>query len=170
MRELIARRHWFFADATVGILLDAPTSVDERMLAYTEEDTVRPFGAVKVSGETAIPTGRYSLTVDYSKRFRKYMFHIESVPGFDGIRIHAGNTAADTEGCILVGDAKGENSVLYSRASLEKLYTELTMPDGWDESRGCSRLRMKEPTFITVENGVHLEPGEKAAEAVNGRS
>ena len=47
----------------------------------------------KIYGETAIPTGTYKLVIDYSNRFKKRMPHILNVPGYDGIRLHTGNTA-----------------------------------------------------------------------------
>jgi len=156
-REITARRHWYYTECTQGVLIDETIGTDPRLLCYILEDTVRPYTEPKVPGATAIPTGRFQLTVDYSQRFRKYMFHIESVPGFSGIRIHGGNRAVDTEGCLLTGDALGDRDVLYSQAALAKLYTELTVPDGWDESYNCAKVRMKEPTWITVENGTHLE-------------
>lgn len=69
----------------------------------------------KVYGETAIPTGTYSVTYTYSTRFKKYMPLINNVKGFDGIRIHSGNTAKDTLGCIIVGDNKVVGKVINSR-------------------------------------------------------
>ena len=74
----------------------------------------------KVYGETAIPYGRYRVTLDYSPKFspryggRKIPF-VHDVPGFEGIRIHTGNTADDSLGCIIVGVRVGEGLVAYSK-------------------------------------------------------
>jgi len=91
------------AKSTIGSL-----SIDGKLECYTLEDTVRevegePVAQWKVQNETAIPRGTYQVIIDYSVRFRKDLPHVLGVPGFSGIRIHPGNCAADTEGCILVG-------------------------------------------------------------------
>lgn len=99
-------------------------SVDGAFECYTLEDTVRPPG-VKVSGATAIPAGAYAVTIDESQRFGRKMPHILDVPGFAGIRIHSGNTAADTEGCILVGKMRAGASVQLSRAAFDALFPKL---------------------------------------------
>ena len=82
-------------DCQIGEML-----IDGKHFAYTLEDITRD---VKVYGETAIPTGTYKIIVDYSEHFKKELPHILNVPGFNGIRIHGGNTANDTLGCILIG-------------------------------------------------------------------
>lgn len=63
-------------------------------------------GGVKVFGKTAIPRGRYSLTVTLSKRFKKMLILVNDVPQFEGVRFHGGNKAEDSEGCILVGQVR----------------------------------------------------------------
>lgn len=80
---------------------------------YSMEDAVRevpgqPVAAWKVKGKTAIPSGIYRLRWTMSQRFGREMLLLEGVDGFAGIRIHAGNTEADTEGCILLGKRQVE--------------------------------------------------------------
>jgi len=108
-------------DCTIGKLF-----VDNVFEAFTLEDPVRADG-VKVQDRTAIPPGAYDVVIDYSNRFKRLMPHILEVPMFSGIRIHSGNTAEDTSGCILVGAVynKGEHRILQSRKAYDKLYTKL---------------------------------------------
>lgn len=93
----------------------------EEFLCYTLEDRVRevPHESVKnwkVPGQTAIPRGKFRVLKTMSQRFGKHTLHIMDVPGFAGIRIHAGNTAADTEGCVLVGMGMADRSINGSQA------------------------------------------------------
>jgi hypothetical protein len=79
--------------------------IDEKYHCHTLEDVVRARN-VKVYGETAIPSGRYEIIMNFSNKFQKIMPLILDVPQFEGVRIHKGNTAEDTLGCILVGENK----------------------------------------------------------------
>lgn len=58
----------------------------------------------KVKKKTAIPSGRYEVKMTMSSRFKRIMIQIMDVPGFEGIRMHSGNTEEDTDGCPIVGD------------------------------------------------------------------
>ena len=101
--------------------------VDNVFECYTLEDVDRKVegGGKKIKSETCIPRGRYKVVVDFSNRFQKMMPHLLNVPQFDGVRIHSGNTAADTEGCILVGNVRGENCVLDSRVAYNRLFAKI---------------------------------------------
>jgi len=101
---------------------------------YTLEDTDRGLKkdmplegikAIKVQNKTAIPYGTYEVVVSFSNRFQKMLPLLVGVPGFDGIRIHPGNTAADTEGCILVGLGKSFDSITQSRSAMSRFMTHL---------------------------------------------
>lgn len=97
MSDLILKRRWYTDESTVGELY-----LGEEFLCYCLEDTVRK-GMVKVYGKTAIPSGKYEIVINFSDRFKKMMPLLLDVPGFTGIRIHSGNIAADTDGCLLTG-------------------------------------------------------------------
>lgn len=90
-----------------------------------ETMSISDIKAVKVPGETAIPTGKYEVSITYSPRFKKMMPLLSGVKGFDGVRIHSGNTHKDTEGCILVGKNKEVGKVLDSRYTYNTLYKKL---------------------------------------------
>ena len=75
----------------------------------------------KVYGESAIPYGIYKVIVTLSPRFKRFLPEIINVPNFDFIRIHAGNTAKDSHGCIIVGQNKEVGKVLNSRFYEQKL-------------------------------------------------
>lgn len=48
-----------------------------------------------------------------------------NVPNFEGVRIHSGNKAKDTEGCILVGVTKGTNVINNSRDAFNPLFARI---------------------------------------------
>lgn len=107
--------------------------MDDEWSCYNLEDCVR--SGPKVYGKTAIPVGRYRIVIDLSVRFQRRMPRLLDVAGFSGIRIHNGNTAADTEGCILIGASRKSNFVGYSRQVFAKLMERLeaTRDEIWIE-------------------------------------
>ena len=129
--RLVLTRDLFQPAATLGTLrlygaLDlAGKPIPDGAELYTCEDVDRGLDSAaipatlarKVKGQTAIPVGTCRVAVTMSERFKRRLPILLDVPGFAGIRIHPGNTSADTEGCLLVGgrrdDANGR--VLDSR-------------------------------------------------------
>lgn len=90
---------------------------------------------LKIKGATAIPKGKYKVTMNVvSPKFSKratYQFcqgklpRLINVDGYEGVLIHIGNTAKDTEGCILVGQNKVVGQVINSTVTFKKLYAEM---------------------------------------------
>ncbi len=124
--ERIAKRKAY----TIGRLSIRQQVDDEYLAGYENKyfcDTLEPtwrdyeHGAYKVKGRSAIPEGRYAVVISYSPKFKQWLPILLGVPKFEGIRIHAGNTAKDTEGCILVGKNREVGKVLDSRKWLYEL-------------------------------------------------
>lgn len=102
--------------------------INGEFFCHTLEDIVRPAGEAKVPGETAIPAGQYQVELTVSGaavRGRLWtpnhdfkLPQILNVPGFEGVRIHAGNTDRDTEGCVLVGEWSGGEFISKARSTL----------------------------------------------------
>lgn len=125
--EIVINRRPSTNIATIGQLL-----FNNSHQCYTCEDVVRPSGE-KVYGKTAIPAGRYQVIINRSNRFSAIAGHdvflplLLAVPGFEGVRIHPGNTAADTDGCILPGAIINDdgNSVGQSKKAFDELFFQL---------------------------------------------
>lgn len=89
----------------------------------TLEDVVRDLEhEKKVYGKTSIPYGEYKVIINHSNRFNRDMPLLLDVPQFEGIRIHAGNTDADTDGCILLGYNKEKGMVTNSIKTFTKFF------------------------------------------------
>lgn len=136
--NLLVLREPSSATTTLGCLF-----VDGRWQSFTCEDVLRevagtPVGTWKVPGATAIPAGRYECVLSHSQRFQRVLPEVRGVPGFSGIRIHAGNTHHDTEGCLLVGMERGMEQVYRSRMALDDLIRKM----------GTA----KEPIWLTIRN------------------
>ena len=124
--RILLQRHALKAGYTIGRM-----EINGRYFCDTLEDTDRglresmteaEIATLKVKGATAIPTGTYRIDMQTrSPRFGRVLPRLVSVKGYAGVLIHSGNTAADTEGCILVGENRERGKVLNSRATLESL-------------------------------------------------
>ena len=121
------------------------TGTAERYFCDTLEPTWRDYehGAYKVKGRSAIPEGRYAVVISYSPKFKAWLPILLGGPEFNkqwqGIRIHAGNSVKDTQGCILVGKNREVGKVLDSRIWVHRLKQKIVQAKG----RG-------EPVWLTV--------------------
>lgn len=152
--DLILKRIFKGADYTIGNLY-----VNGDKFSDTLEDTDRGLNStmnlddikkIKKAGITAIPTGRYKITLNVQspkfKHYPQYSFcdgylpRLISVPGYEGVLIHIGNYASDTDGCILVGKNTVKGAVMDSTATFKKLLALMQEADN-----------KKELIYITIE-------------------
>lgn len=107
--------------ATIGELY-----VDGVFECYTLEDRDRlAQGLPKIPGQTAIPSGAYSVVLTQSPRFGRVLPLLQNIPNFEGVRIHPGNKPEDTDGCILVGRICGPDQIAESRLAFDALFAKL---------------------------------------------
>ena len=142
--ELILKRIALRSEYTIGKLY-----VDGEYVADTIEDTVRDLdkdgkfanGEVKIPGKTAIPYGRYEITMKvkspkysnfskypWAKKYDGYLPRLLNVPHFEGVLIHVGNSALDSEACILVGENKVVGKVINSVNTFRRLMDDYLVP------------------------------------------
>lgn len=142
--ELKVIRKWKKNEYTIGDLY-----VDGVWVSNTLEDAVRDLnrngqfdnGERKIPGKTAIPYGRYEVTMkvrspkysnfskySWAKKYDGYLPRLLNVPHFDGVLIHPGNTDADTEGCLCVGFNKVVGKVVDSVNTFRRLMDEYLIP------------------------------------------
>ena len=132
--EIIVERKWREGNSTIGTM-----KVDGVAFGYTLEDVVRTVDPsipdaeeirrVKIPGETAIPAGKYRVALHDSPKFGRVP-KIHNVPGFSDILIHAGNRAADTRGCLLVGFIRLLGAIGASRDALRLLVDRMESAGG----------------------------------------
>lgn len=96
-------------------------TIEDRDRGLSQDDDLRLIDKVKIYGETAIPAGDYPVIVSYSPKFGKNLPLLEHVPCFSGVRIHSGNTARDSLGCIILGENKKVGQVINSRATCARV-------------------------------------------------
>ncbi len=143
--ELLLDRDVRSRNSTIGVLY-----VNGKFECFTLEDVDRglkdgqPIDYIKerkVFGRTAIPEGRYEVTMTYSPKFKRSMPLVNGVKGFDGVRIHWGNTADNTEGCPLVGQTRSIDFIGNSRNAAAILLPKIE-----------TAIAKKEKVFITIQS------------------
>jgi hypothetical protein len=132
--EITLHRRYLKPEYTIGVL-----SVDGVYLCETVEDAVRDFNKdgdlldedeEKVYGKTAIPYGRYRVTVNMSPKFKRELPIILDVPHFTGIRIHEGKNANWSEGCVILGENKVKGGVINSAPYVKELTSWIKIQEG----------------------------------------
>ncbi len=117
MKLLLKRLHKS-ENSTIGEL-----SINGKFEAYTLEDVERKE---KIFGKTAIPKGTYEIVMTMSNRFKIVLPLLLKVPNFEGVRIHAGNYAKDTEGCILLGQTRSVDFIGNSKKAVSNFLPKLS--------------------------------------------
>lgn len=115
---LAGEKEVYFCDTLEPPVIEMKTSVEKKAVLRSPQK-------LKSIKPVAIPEGRYSVAITWSPKFKKWLPLLLGGPDFNllwqGIRIHAGNTSDDTQGCILVGRNQLVGQVLESRKWLYEL-------------------------------------------------
>lgn len=138
--KILVDRKWKKDTYTIGNLYVNGklfcNTLEDKDRGIKQTDSLTYIKSKKIYGETAIPTGKYVVTMNvtspkyasvkwYWNLCKGLMPRLLNVPGFDGILIHPGNTALDSYGCILVGKNTVKGKITQSKDTFAKLYKEL---------------------------------------------
>lgn len=151
--QLTLERKWKKDAYTIGKLYVNgeffSNTLEDKDRGLTSSMTLEEINKKKIYGQTAIPSGTYEVKMTYSNRFnsrawgKKYggkVPELLNVKGFGGVRIHPGNKAADTLGCILVGKNSAVGMVTNSQTYYFKLLDNYVVP----------ATKRKEKILITI--------------------
>ena len=122
--KVVIDRKWKKKDYTIGrVLIDGEffcNSLEDTDRGLTQGMSVAGIKLRKIFGKTAIPTGTYRVEMTYSPKYQRMMPQILNVKGYEGVRIHSGNTAEDTLGCVLLGKNDRPGWISNSRATCQE--------------------------------------------------
>ena len=151
--ELTIERRYFKSTYCIGKLLvegmPLSDSLEDKDRGLTSDMPTSKIYLKKVYGQTAIPTGRYEVRLSYSPKYAKRPWaakykglipEIMEVPGFSNVRLHVGNSSADTSGCPLVGENKVVGRLVNSTQAFYDLMDYYLVP----------AHQRKEKIFITI--------------------
>lgn len=124
--DILVERLWKKDTYTIGkVYVNGKyfcNSIEDKDRGLTSDMPLDEIKKKKVYGETAIPSGTYRVAYTMSPKYKRMMPLVENVKGFDGIRIHSGNTAKDSLGCILLGKNTKVGMVTESRVTCNSFY------------------------------------------------
>lgn len=139
--EILVERKWKKEGYTIGkMYVDGVffcNTLEDKDRGLNNDMPLQDINNKKIYGQTAIPTGTYEVKMTYSTKFasrawaKKYGGRVPellNVKGFSGVRVHPGNTASDTLGCILVGKNDIKGKVTNSTSYYYKLLDEYVVP------------------------------------------
>lgn len=151
--EILLNRRYPKDEYSIGeIRIDGKwfcSSLEPTDRGLTSDMPMAEIKSIKVAGKTAIPKGRYKVTLSYSPKFKDKswakpyagkVIGIENVPGFEGVRIHPGNTVHDTSGCVLCGLNKIKGGLTNSCSTYLNLVDNYIQP----------ALARKESVYISI--------------------
>lgn len=139
--NLTLKREIFGATYTIGRLSVAGMRfsdiLEDTDRGLTQDMPLSEIQRIKVKGKTAIPYGRYEIRLEmspklsskpYSKEFGGLVPLLVAVPGYSGIRMHPGNSSADTDGCLLPGENRTPGRLSFSTLAYTDLMRYYLMP------------------------------------------
>jgi hypothetical protein len=135
--KLILHRRFLGEEYTIGSLyIDGEyfcDTLEDKDRGLTQSMSVEEIRRIKITHETAIPTGVYKVIVNFSPAKKRMLPRLLDVPAFSGILIHRGNTKHDSSGCILVGENKVKGKVINSTQYEKRLVEILTQAQAQEE-------------------------------------